>query len=124
MKKLLALLEISALTTTSVSTIVGCQHLQPAEEDPNIGTAKDAEILNKISQRASNAFLDYICAKNIIDSTEYQNQFSNLYTMVYKNNQKVPLSPTYENVKPALSILMAGFMASFNNINNAIISDY
>ncbi|UNF61630.1 MULTISPECIES: hypothetical protein [Spiroplasma] len=112
------------MTTTSVSTIVGCQHLQLAEEDPNIGAAKDAEILNKISQRASNAFLDYIRAKNIIDSTEYQNQFSNLYTMVDKNNQKVPLSPTDENVKPALSILMAGFMASFNNINNAIISDY
>ncbi|AOX43690.1 hypothetical protein S100390_v1c03470 [Spiroplasma sp. NBRC 100390] len=124
MKKLLTLLGISALTTTGVGTIVGCHQYSQLEEDPNIGIAKDAEILNKISQRASNGFLDYIRTKNIIDSTEYQTQFDNLYTMVDKDKQNVPIMLTDLKVEPALSILSTGFMASFNNINNAIINDY
>ncbi|WP_253301619.1 hypothetical protein [Spiroplasma endosymbiont of Phyllotreta cruciferae] len=124
MKKPLTLLGISALTTTGVSTIVGCHHYSQLEEDPNIGIDKDAEILNKISQRASNGFLDYIRTKNIIDSTEYQTQFDNLYTMVDKDKQNVPIMLTDPKVEPALSILSTGFMASFNNINNAIINYY
>ncbi len=124
MKKLLTLLGISALTITGVSTIVGCHQYSQLEEDPNIGIAKDAEILNKISQRASNGFLDYIRTKNIIDSTEYQTQFDNLYTMVDKDKQNVPIMLTDPKVETALSILSTGFMASFNNINNAIINDY
>ncbi|AOX43785.1 hypothetical protein S100390_v1c04420 [Spiroplasma sp. NBRC 100390] len=123
MKKLLAVLGISAFTVTGASTIVSC-HQGNESDDSNTGAAKDAETLNKISQRVSNAFLEYARTKNTIDSKDYQTTFDELYTMVNKDSQSKDLDPTDSKVVAALQILKTSFMATLNNVSQQIINDY
>ncbi|KAF0851624.1 MAG: hypothetical protein EIB84_05105 [Spiroplasma poulsonii] len=123
MKKLLALLGISAFTVTGASTIVSC-HRGSDSDDSNTGAAKDAETLNKISQRISNAFLEYARTRNTINSKDYQPTFDELYTMVDKTTQSKALDQNDPKVVGALQILKTSFMAVFNNVNQQIINDY
>ncbi|WP_338965871.1 hypothetical protein [Spiroplasma endosymbiont of Sarcophaga carnaria] len=123
MKKLLALLGVSAFSVTGASTIVGC-HQMPQPDDPDFGGHKDAETLNKISQRVSNAFLEYVRTKNTINSKDYQTKFDELYTMVDKTTQSKALDQSDPKVAGALQILKTSFMAVFNNVSQQIINDY
>ncbi|APE74491.1 hypothetical protein [Spiroplasma citri] len=96
----------------------------PLKDDNNNGVGKDIEILNKISQRAINNFSVYARTKNTINSTEYQNKFDKLYTMVNKETESKKLNQMDEYVKNALATLKNGFIAVFNNICNEIYNDY
>lgn len=102
MKKLLALLGISAFTVTGASTIVSC-HRGIKSDDSNTGAAKDSETLNKILQRVSNAFLEYARTKNTINSKDYQPTFDELYTMIDKTTQSKALDQS--DPKVALRVL-------------------
>ncbi|WP_424527401.1 hypothetical protein [Spiroplasma endosymbiont of Glossina fuscipes fuscipes] len=117
------MLGISAFTVTGASTIVSCHHGNESD-DSNTGAAKDAETLNKISQRVSNAFLEYARTKNTIDSKDYQTTFDELYAMVNKDSQSKDLDPTDSKVVAALQILKTSFMATLNNVSQQIINDY
>lgn len=77
----------------------------PLKDDNNNGVGKDIEILNKISQRAINNFSVYARTKNTINSTEYQNKFDKLYTMVNKETESKKLNQMDEYVKNALATL-------------------
>ncbi|WP_425380058.1 hypothetical protein [Spiroplasma endosymbiont of Stenodema calcarata] len=123
MKKLLALLGTSVLTLSGVSTIVSCRYEQP-EDDSNTGIAKDAEILNKISQQTSKSFLEYARNKNTINSKEYQTTFDELYKMVNKDNPNKELDEIDPKVISALEILKTSFMTIFNNVNWEIKNEY
>ncbi|WP_101519215.1 hypothetical protein [Spiroplasma melliferum] len=122
MKKLMSLLGMAFFATAGFSPIMSCK--TPLKDDNNEGVEKDIEILNKISQRAINNFSVYARTKNTINSTEYQNKFDKLYTMVNKETESKKLNQMDEDVKDALATLKNGFIAVFNNICNEIYNDY
>ncbi|WHQ36642.1 hypothetical protein [Spiroplasma sp. SV19] len=124
MKKLMALLGISAFSVTGASTIVGCRQQQEEPDDSNTGATKDLETLNKISQQVSNAFLEYASTKNTIDSTNYQTTFDELYTIVNETTPSKELDQKDPKVMSALQILKTSFMAVFNNNSQEIINEY
>ncbi|MFX4057051.1 MAG: hypothetical protein EHV01_001785 [Spiroplasma sp. hy2] len=123
MKKLMILLGMTFFATTGYSPIIGCKKPLKLDDTEN-GIGKDMEILNKISQRAINNFSVYAQNKNTINSTEYQNKFDKLYTMVDKKTESRKLDQMDKDAIDALATLKNGFLAVFNNINNEIYNDY
>ncbi|MBH8623465.1 MULTISPECIES: hypothetical protein [Spiroplasma] len=127
MKKILTLLMGLSLTTTAVNTIISCTIKSNPEQADGGGLdyQGDLKILNTITKHIADSFQQYATEKTLIDINDYSiPEFENLFSMVSAAKPFQKLDRNDQQVEPALSALVNGFLAVFDNLNRKIADDY
>ncbi|WP_368487049.1 lipoprotein [Spiroplasma sp. DGKH1] len=125
MKKLLAILSVLTLSSGTATSIVACSKSQNHDTNSESTVSKDAKVLNDISNKTNQYFLDFLESSQFIDTTQYGPKvFSEFFNSVTASQPTITIKADDPKFQEGIASINAIFKNYLNQINIKIAQEY